>query len=424
MTAPAFGEEAMPDRIEGLDAVRGLAVMGIFAMNVVGMSLPSFAYVDPTFAGYRGPADAWAWAFNFVLFDGKMRALFTMLFGASMALIAERSAHPAETHYRRMFWLFVFGMIHAWLIWYGDILVTYSLCGALGYWLWRQSRRVLALFGLAMAVLAAGLNLGHYHDLLAKRAAAEAPGASAVAVRTWQAAKAAETPLPGQAEKEIQLYRSGFAGAFEGRATMTWFMQSFVLPMTVPEVLGFMTLGMLLLRSGFFSGTWPRQRLWLSAGAGFGVAVPLTALIAGWFWSQKFDFVAMPLADMLSLLCRPFIALAYASAAMLLLQSGKPLARMAAAGRMAFSNYLGTSIVVTTLFNGYGGGLYGSVSRAELWWVVLAMWALILAWSKPWLDRFHYGPLEWLWRSLARGERQPFQRRPAALGRVKISTGA
>jgi uncharacterized protein len=411
-------------RIAGLDAVRGLAVMGIFAMNVVGMTLPSFAYVDPTFAGYSGPADIWAWAFNFVLFDGKMRALFTMLFGASMALIAERSTRPAETHYRRMFWLFVFGMIHAWLIWYGDILVTYSLCGALGFWLWRQSRRVLVTFGLAMAIVAVGLNLGHYHDLSTARAAAEAPGASAATIRAWDETRKAETPLPGRAEKEIALYRSGFAGALEGRAEMTIFMQTFILPMTIPEVLGFMTLGILLLHSGFFAGAWPRRRLWLSVAFGFGVAAPLTALVARWFWAQDFDFVAMPLADTLSLLCRPFIALAYASGVMLLLQAGRPLARMAAAGRMAFSNYLGTSIIVTTIFNGYGLDLYGQVSRAQLWWVVIGMWVLILLWSKPWLERFHYGPLEWLWRSLARGQRQPFQRRERALVPPEQFSGA
>jgi uncharacterized protein len=68
---------------------------------------------------------------------------------------------------------------------------------------------------------------------------------------------------------------------------------------------------------------------------------------------------------------------------------------------------------MTTLFYGYGGGLYGSLSRAELWIPVVAMWSLMLLWSKPWLDRFDYGPLEWLWRSLSRGSLQPM-RRPAA----------
>ena len=108
-------------------------MLGILLMNIVGMGLPAFAYIDPTYAGGSTGADLWTWAVNNVLTDGKMRALFTMLFGASAVLIAERAegsqTGPAVTHYRRMFWLFVFGMVHAYFLWWGDILVTYSLAG-------------------------------------------------------------------------------------------------------------------------------------------------------------------------------------------------------------------------------------------------------------------------------------------------------
>jgi uncharacterized protein len=86
------------------------------------------------------------------------------------------------------------------------------------------------------------------------------------------------------------------------------------------------------------------------------------------------------------------------------------LERVAAAGRAAFTNYLGTTIVMTTIFYGYGLGLYGHVSRPMLWLFVLGAWGMMLFWSKPWLERFHYGPLEWLWRSLARMELQPFRK--------------
>jgi uncharacterized protein len=88
-------------------------------------------------------------------------------------------------------------------------------------------------------------------------------------------------------------------------------------------------------------------------------------------------------------------------------------ARLAATGRMAFTNYLATSIVMTTIFYGYGFGLFGGVSRAALYLFCLGMWAAMLLWSKPWLDRFHYGPFEWLWRSLARWSPQPMRKAPA-----------
>jgi uncharacterized protein len=115
------------------------------------------------------------------------------------------------------------------------------------------------------------------------------------------------------------------------------------------------------------------------------------------------------------------VVVAYAALIILATRRGGWLVdRIAATGRAAFSNYLGTSILMTGLFYGWGLGWFGSLSRIELWWVVAAMWVIMLAWSKPWLDRFQYGPLEWLWRSLARWQLQPFRKRasgaPVAAG--------
>jgi uncharacterized protein len=105
------------------------------------------------------------------------------------------------------------------------------------------------------------------------------------------------------------------------------------------------------------------------------------------------------------------MVVAYAALIILMTRSGGALARrIAATGRTAFTNYLGTSIVMTTLFYGYGFGLFGTMSRSELWLVVVPTWALMLWWSKAWLERYRYGPFEWLWRSLARGARQPMRR--------------
>ena len=88
--------------------------------------------------------------------------------------------------------------------------------------------------------------------------------------------------------------------------------------------------------------------------------------------------------------------------------------RIAAAGRCAFSNYLGTSIIATFVFYGWGLGYYGYAERWQAWLLVPTVWVLMLLWSKPWLARFHYGPLEWVWRSLARGKLQPMRKRPRA----------
>jgi len=113
---------------------------------------------------------------------------------------------------------------------------------------------------------------------------------------------------------------------------------------------------------------------------------------------------------------RPFIALAHGSVVLLVIRAGALrwlVDRLSAAGRMAFSNYLMTSIITTFVFCGFGFGLYGKLSRFELLYVVAGVWAFMLLWSAPWLARFHYGPFEWAWRSLVRWEPQPFARRRA-----------
>jgi len=413
MTDPAAPP---PARIATLDAVRGFAVLGILLMNIVSLGLPAYAYVDPSYWGLESAADLIAWRLNYILADGKMRALFTMLFGASMLLIAERAAGhaatggmgPAETHYRRIFWLFVIGMIHAWLFWYGDILVHYAVAGALIYPIWRWRVPGLAAVVVAMLALQLALNLGHHAELDALRDAARAPGASVEAVAAWQEALRREVPGTAEAVAEIRGYRGSFGDALAARAPLTALFQTYFIPLGLPELFLFIALGMILFRNGFLTGAWSVRGYAAVIALGYGIAVPLMIPLAAWNAAADWDPVLLPLTDALSLLLRPFIALAHAALVILWLRSGRAAwlaRRLAAAGRMAFSNYLGTTLVTTTLFYGYGFGLFATLSRAELYIVVLGVWALILLWSEPWLRRHHYGPLEWVWRSLVRGER-------------------
>jgi uncharacterized protein len=401
------------ERYETLDAVRGFAVLGILLMNIVSFGLPGWAYIDPSYWGADGPADYAAWAINYVLADGKMRALFTMLFGASMVLIAERAAakpggmSPAQTHYRRIFWLFIFGMIHAWLFWYGDILVQYAAGGVVMFALWRWRPRSLAIFAAVMMLVQLGLNYGHHADLSSLRAAATAPNATAEAKKAWADRLALEVPDRAAGEREVKLYRGDPLDVFEARKPMTIFFQTFLLPLGLPEIFAFMAIGMALFRTGFLTGGWSPTAYWRVVALGYLVAVPLMVPVARTIAAADWDPVLIPLTDSAGFVLRPFIALAHAAAVILLVRSGLARGltkRLAAAGRMAFSNYLVTTLVATTLFYGYGFGLFGTLSRAELYLVVLAIWALILLWSKPWLARFDYGPLEWAWRRLANGQ--------------------
>jgi uncharacterized protein len=382
------------ERHLSIDAVRGFAVLGILLMNIVGMGLPSFAYIDPTYAGGSTGADMWTWAVNNVLTDGKMRALFTMLFGASTVLIADRAEtgsglSPAATHYRRMLWLLVIGVLHAVFLWFGDILVPYALAGLLVFPFRKLSPRVQIAVGVA--ILAA---------LLAKNALNQEVLA----------------PPPGAREAEIKGFNGGFLDATQARLNMLMLFYLVIHPFdTIPEAIGQMFIGMALFRLGFFTLGWSGRAYALTAGFGYLVAVPFTAWLAYGIAASGFAPKVLHENEVWQQLSRPFIALAHASVLLLVIRAGAAgwlTSRLAAAGRMAFSNYLVTSLITSLVFCGYGFGLYGDLSRAQQLWVVAGVWAFILLWSQPWLERFHYGPFEWIWRSLVQWKLQPFAKRP------------
>jgi len=405
-------------RIAELDIVRGVAVMGILAMNIVAFAMPFQAYLNPIAYGMEGPADYWSWVLSFVFVDGKMRGLFSFLFGASMLLVIERAQasgqSPAGAHYRRMIWLLVFGLIHFYFIWFGDILAGYAMVGMIAYLFRRLSPRALIGWGvglvivqlLVFAMLSAGAAFLKYK--------AGIPGTDGELVAQWEEMEGAFGALEGQAlADKLALFTGGYAPLTLERLS-GWYEPFTGLFMFGWETLAYMLFGMAALKTGFLRGEWSIERYRRVALVGLAVAVPAYALLA-WLLTRDGFSVPMVLGLVMAATVpfRPAMVLAYAAIIIVLTRGGGAIvARIAAAGRAAFTNYLGTSIVMTTLFYGYGIGLYGTMSRVELWIVVVAMWAVILIWSKPWLDRFRYGPFEWLWRSLARWRLEPM-RRPA-----------
>jgi uncharacterized protein len=410
-----------PPRIATLDIVRGIAVMGILAMNIVGFAMPFQAYMNPLAMGPIGEADFVSWALSFILVDGKMRGLFSFLFGASMLLVIEQAnakGEPANViHYRRMVWLLFFGLIHLYLIWFGDILVGYALVGMIAFLFRNLPTRALIRWaaGLLIVQLAVFAILAGGAAML--REAAAAPGAAAATVAEWQGLERQFGALSEESKaKELALYRGGYSGILADRVRDQALGPIKGLGLFGWETLAYFLLGMAALKSGFLTGGWSPGRYRRTALLGFGIGIPAYASVA---WLLARDGFSVPgvfaLAMAATVPLRPLMVGAIAALIILATRKGGALTgRIAAAGRAAFTNYLGTSLVMTTLFYGYGAGLFGTLGRAELWLVVAAMWVLMLLWSKPWLDRFLYGPLEWLWRSLARGAVQPMRRRPVA----------
>jgi len=395
-----------------LDAMRGFAVMGILAMNIIGFAMPEWAYISPAAYGTDTLADKIAWAFSFVLIDGKMRGLFSLLFGASMMLIIDRAVakgeSAAQVHYRRMAWLALFGLAHYFFIWFGDILFLYAIIGMIAFRFrnWPPAGLIkvaLIIFVLGLALW--GLQFGGLQ--LFQYFATRADATAGMARQFRELMDSAD--LAFNVAPDLALHRGSYAAITMSKLD-DWAAPLLLVVQSASETLPLMMIGMAMQKSGFLTGAWAAAdyRRWAMRMVPVGLL--LTLALAVWMVAVDFDRItALAVFYFWGGIPRMLLTIGYAALLLLLIghyRNQPMLARVAAAGRAAFSNYLGTSIVMTAIFYGYGFGLFGHVGRAGLWVFVLGAWAVMLLWSKPWLMTFHYGPLEWLWRSLARGKMQ------------------
>ena len=403
-----MSEVAAPRRIAALDLIRGVAVLGILTVNLFNFAGPGSAAYSPNLPQPGSVADQWLFGAVLLLFEGKMRALFTILFGASLLLFVERAEergeHGARLQRRRLGWLALFGYLHFALLWDGDILFLYAVVGFAALALRRAPPLPLVL----VALMLFGFWQGGGAALFAQAVSAEA------AVREGTASKA-QTDYHAQIVTEARMadgddLAEARLGLFDqARSRLTdrpWLPLSLVL-LVFGETLPLMLIGMALYRTGFFSGQWSRRRLWLLAGIGIGAGGALTLAFTRWAHGHGYPEFAMQLAIHF-LLGFPHLLMALGYGALLVLAAPRLLqswlgARLAAAGRMAFSNYIATSVVMSAVFGGWGLGLFGTLGAARAWLLVPLVWLLMLAWSKPWLARFGQGPLEWLWRCLTEG---------------------
>ncbi|MFM5916807.1 MAG: DUF418 domain-containing protein [Novosphingobium sp.] len=351
------------------------------------------------------PADHAAWLIMLVLFEGKMRALFSMLFGASLLLFMERNEapgrHGALLQARRLLWLMLLGYLHFMLLWDGDILFLYGAIGFLALMARYWSARHLVLGAALIVTCWQGWGLSIRGGSLGDQAAILSGTASPAAMerqdkdlawfRTADAADNAEAKLPWTGQVRHRLTER--AADPLGLVGFNW-----------GETLPWMMLGMALFKGGFFSGTWQRRSLVRLAAWGLALGGGATLAFAWWAAKTHYPAVLMHFAlEFGTVLPHTAMALGYAALLVLgsraLLQSA-PGQMLEAAGRMAFTNYIATSLVMTALCQDWGLGLYGQFGAAQRWTLVFLVWALILAWSQPWLERYRQGPLEWAWRSL------------------------
>jgi uncharacterized protein len=401
------GPVTRKERIVSIDVLRGFAVLGILIMNIQAYSMIGAAYMNPYAYGDLTGANYAVWFLSHLLADSKFMTIFSLLFGAGVVLMASRreaTGRPAAgVHYRRMVWLIVFGLMHGLLLWYGDILYVYGMCGLGIYLFRRRSPRFLLIFGMLVVSVASLLTLFWQVTI-----PYWPPGIVEELEAEWW------MPPPEAVEAEVSAYRGGWGEQQVFRAPTAIFMQTnHFLTEYSWRAGGLMLIGMALFKLGVFSAERSRAFYLRMMSLGFGLGLPMVvygvSYCDGSGWDVRSAFFG---GSQFNYWGSIIFAAGWIGLVMMLCKSDgmRALKRsLAAVGRMALSCYLLQTIICTTIFYGHGLGLYGSVSRVGQARIVVAVWAVLLWFCPFWMKRFRFGPFEWLWRSLTYMKLQPMK---------------
>ncbi len=400
---------AARNRFGAIDTLRGFALLGILVPNIVVFAWPMMAMTDYTMMGDT-PANKLGYTITTTAFTGKFMFLFALLFGSGVVMYARKFdtadedgkyhsklSKGASLWYIRCGLLLGFGLLHAYGLWFGDILTYYAVAGlTLLWWVRRLDPKLQFFGGLALYYLGSILILG------------------LAAVSYWALSEGhlQMSDLVGNPFMEIVGYRGTFFDAFQTRFFTTISLHLFVIPSLMPMLWGMMMMGMGLTRMGILTGE-RSIRFYLVAGViclligipltagGFMTIYPAYDLATGFMWQSFAQPIGVPLAFGYGALV---IAFAKWSPAKIL---SVPLA---AVGRMALTNYFLQTILCTTFFYGYGFGQFASIEFHQLWWVVVGVWGINIVFSMVWLRFFSMGPFEWVWRVLTYRQLVPIVR--------------
>jgi uncharacterized protein len=395
---PSFGPTSEKERILSLDLLRGFAVLGILVMNIQSFSMIAAAYLNPTAYGDFEGANFAVWLVSHLLADLKFMAIFSMLFGAGIVLMWERAEASGKSsvglHYHRMFWLILLGLLHAHLLWFGDILFIYGVCGLILCFFRKMKPKTLMILGLLLLVIGSSVYLlgGLSMPLWGQEQIDEFNN------NTW-------APNPELVAEEVGAYQGSWLEQQSKRVKSALEMEFFVFPfLFFWRVGGLMLIGMSLYKSGVFSGA--RSQRFYSTLIGLGLLVGLPVILYGASYNIAIGWppVSLFVGSLFNYWGSILVSLGWIGLVMTCYLKGwlRGLqSRLMAVGRMALSNYLLETLICTTIFYGHGLGLFGQVERVGQAVIVIGVWVVLLLISPWWLSRFRYGPFEWLWRSLS-----------------------
>ena len=395
-------------RIAALDLLRGIAVLGIVTVNITSFTGAFAALYSPDLPTPSSPADHAVWLGLMVLFEGKMRALFSILFGASLLLFVERAEAKGRNgerlQFRRLGWLALFGYLHYLLLWEGDILFLYAVAGCIALPLRRAPPLALFASGLFLLTIWQGWGWMMWHAPIATEQAVQAGLGTAEQTKTYTATIARYRLNDRDDLAQIQ---GGGTALIAHKGLVDAFRPLRVVFYALGETLSLVLIGMALFKAGMFAGHWRRRSLTGLALGGITLGGLATGAFATWAGALGYPEITMRFALNYGL-SWPHLAMALGYAAALMLAAPAVLRTriggwLVSAGRMAFSNYIGTSLVLCGLCYGWGLGWAGQLSLTAQATLAALIMALMLIWSALWLGRFRQGPLEWLWRSLTEG---------------------
>jgi uncharacterized protein len=422
------------ERIDSLDVIRGIALLGILLMNINGMGLP-FAYSDPTLAGGADGLNLKVWIVNNMLFEGTMRGLFTLLFGAGVILLTSRleksgaGIATADIYYRRTLWLLLFGIVNVYIfLWHGDILYPYAIFGLMLFPFRNASVRKFFLVAGILIFLGIIWDAADYHSKLNLQKE----------VTEIQAIKALENEITKTQEDKIKewdkfttkhtkeevdeliekMHQSYFTVLFD-KVKGNQFMQTW-LPyrLWVWDILSFMLIGMAFFKLRIFHGDRSNRFYLIMLLLGYIIGLPINYYETKMLLGDNFHALTILKADQTYQIGRFFTTMGHVGLLMLFIKSGSLRflqKSLAAVGKLALTNYLMHSIVTSIIFYGDGFSMFGMLQRYELYYIVAGLWIFQLIYSPIYLKYFLYGPAEWIWRSLTYGKSQRFLLRKATL---------
>ncbi len=426
----ATGPVRAEDRISSLDTLRGFALLGILLMNIVGFGLAA-AYDDPTNSGGATGINLWTWIVMHILAEGKMRCLFSMIFGAGIILLTSRADRrtdglsSADIYYRRNLWLLGAGILHAFLLWSGEILYPYALCALALYPFRRMAAKPLLIIGAALIVITSACNFYvsiDTADLITEgKAAVELKKSGTTlsedqeaSLRKWEDLRKQYKPTTEEVEKINKKWRGTIIDVLKVRGERVWRGHNFAYyHYWNLDIFSMMLIGMALFKLDVFSANRSMTFYASMSAIGYGVGISLNSYTAYTRVASNFDILVNNYTSITYDIGRLSVALAHVGVLILLVKSDtlRWLTRsLGAVGQMALSNYLTHSIICSTIFCGYGFAMFGRLERHQLYYIVFSIWIFQLIISPIWLRHFYFGPAEWAWRSLTYWQKQPMRK--------------